>query len=323
VPHYVDTRDAASYAGKRLFIVGKQNSGFELATGLLQWAQQIVLASPRPAKLSVNTHSLVGVRARYLQPWEDSVLGGGVFILDASLDRVEHLPDGYRLHLLRTDTGAPLQLAADEVIAATGFVCPLRDLPALGVATFGQSRLPAQTPFWQSASLPGIYFAGTITQGSAGLKKYGIPANSGAVHGARYNARVLARHIARTRFGWQPDTPSVAPERAVEYLLEEVTNGPEFWHQRSYLARQLTVAGDGGYRDDGIVPLAHFVDEAGPDAAAITVETDDTGDIHPCLYVRRKGAVQEQVLATSPLLDFRASDNARLLQGMLSGLVSG
>jgi cation diffusion facilitator CzcD-associated flavoprotein CzcO len=34
VAHYADTRAAESYAGKRLFIVGKENSGFELATGL-------------------------------------------------------------------------------------------------------------------------------------------------------------------------------------------------------------------------------------------------------------------------------------------------
>ncbi|MEP7361530.1 MAG: NAD(P)-binding domain-containing protein, partial [Chloroflexota bacterium] len=80
VAHYVDTRPAETYAGKRLFIVGKENSGFELATGLLQWAQRIVLASPRPAKLSVNTHSLLGVRARYVLPFEDQNLGGGVFI---------------------------------------------------------------------------------------------------------------------------------------------------------------------------------------------------------------------------------------------------
>ena len=58
-----------------------------------------------------------------------------------------------------------MTLEADEVIAATGFTCPLRDLPALGVATFGQSKLPAQTEFWESATLPGIFFAGTITQG--------------------------------------------------------------------------------------------------------------------------------------------------------------
>ena len=48
--------------------------------------------------------------------------------------------------------------------------------------------------------MPGLFFAGTITQGSPGLKKHGLPSNSGAVHGARYNARVLARRIAATRF---------------------------------------------------------------------------------------------------------------------------
>ena len=47
--HYAETRDAASYAGKRMFIIGKQNSGFELATGLAQWARRIV-CSPSPAK---------------------------------------------------------------------------------------------------------------------------------------------------------------------------------------------------------------------------------------------------------------------------------
>jgi len=62
IPHYADTRPAESYAGKRVFIVGKEKSGFELATGFLQWAKQIVLASPSPTKLSINTRSLVGVR---------------------------------------------------------------------------------------------------------------------------------------------------------------------------------------------------------------------------------------------------------------------
>ncbi|HLE79273.1 MAG TPA: NAD(P)-binding domain-containing protein, partial [Candidatus Limnocylindrales bacterium] len=82
--HYADTRAAETYAGKRLFILGKQNSGFELTSGLLQWASRITLASPSPAKTSIETRSLVGVRARYVQPFEDSALGGGVDILSAS-----------------------------------------------------------------------------------------------------------------------------------------------------------------------------------------------------------------------------------------------
>ena len=80
----------------------------------------------------------------------------------------------------------------DAVVAATGFQAPLRDLPVLGVSVTGQSRLPVQTSWWESATLPGVHFAGTIEPGRAGLRRHGVPSNSGAVHGARYNGRVLA-----------------------------------------------------------------------------------------------------------------------------------
>jgi len=42
------------------------------------------------------------------------------------------------------------------------------DLPALGVATFAQGKMPALTPLWESASVPGIFFAGTIGQENLG-----------------------------------------------------------------------------------------------------------------------------------------------------------
>ena len=42
-PHYADTRTPEHYAGKSVFIVGKRNSAFELAQGLLPWASRIVL----------------------------------------------------------------------------------------------------------------------------------------------------------------------------------------------------------------------------------------------------------------------------------------
>src|SRR5207253_7505359 len=141
-------RPAETYAGRRVFIMGKQNSGFELASGLLPWARRIVLTSPSPAKLSVNTRSLVGVRARYVQPFEDHVLGGGVSVLDASTTGIERAADGdgFIVRIRPSAGGEELAIEADEVISATGFVTPLLDLPALGVSTVGQARLPAQTP---------------------------------------------------------------------------------------------------------------------------------------------------------------------------------
>jgi thioredoxin reductase len=322
--HYADVRPAETYAGKRVFIIGKQNSGFELATGLLPWARQLVLSSPSPARLSVDTRSLVGIRARYAQPYEDHVLGGGVSVLDAAIDRVERAADGsFLVRLRRTDGGADMAIEADEVIAATGFTCPLVDLPALGVATFGASGLPAQTPWWESASLPGIFFAGTIGQGAKGLQKHGIPANSGAVQGARYNARVLAGYLARTRFGVEPERPRVAPDAAASFLAAELSEGPELFHQRAYLARVLTADATGGLRDDGVEPLAQLLDMGGPDAIAATLESDASGAIYPVIYRRLGGRIVERAIEPDPLMRYDTADTRLAIDELVRGIAVG
>ena len=331
--HYADTRPAETYAGRRVFIMGKQNSGFELATGLLPWARRIILCSPSPAKLSVNTRSLVGVRARYVQPFEDHVLGGGVTILDASVGGIARGEEGsdapFVVTLRPSDGGDDLVLDVDEVISATGFVTPLLDLPALGVTTFGQARLPAQTPYWESATVPGIFFAGTIGQGSAGLKKHGMPANSGAVHGARYNARVLAGHLARTLgSGAAPAGSSAAATgllptgSLVDVILSDLATAPELWHQRAYLAKVLSLDPAVGARTAGFVPLAAFVDGMGDDgdgdALAITLEADGSGAIYPVLYLRRAGKVDERPIEPDALLRFDTPATRARIAGILA-----
>ena len=318
--HYADTRDAAWYAGKRIFIIGKQNSGFELASGLAAWASSIVVCSPSPAKTSIEKRSLAGVRARYVQPFEDNYLGLGVKILDASIAAIVKEGDALRVDLKRTDTGDDLSVVADEVIAATGFTCPLRDLPALGVTTFGQARLPAVTPLWESANVPGIWFAGTITQASPGLRKHGIPAYSGAVHGHRYNGRILARHIAETRFGVTIDRPMIDQGEIVPYLLREATRAPELWHQKAYLARVISLQ-DAGFRDEGILPLVHALDGMDEDVMCMTVEADGTGAIYPVVYVRHDGRLAETALPGHPLLDFETPAHHEALRGALAAVL--
>jgi hypothetical protein len=209
------------------------------------------------------------------------------------------------------------------VIAATGFVTPLVDLPALGVTTFGASTLPAQTPWWESASLPGLFFAGTIGQGAKGLQKHGIPANSGAVHGARYNARVLAGYLARTHFGIEPERPHVAPDAAAAFLATELAEGPELFHQRGYLARVLTSDPAGGLRDDGVQPLAEVLDAGGPDALIATLEADGSGAIYPVVYSRVGGQVVERAIEPDPLLRFDTSDTRLAIDELARRLGKG
>ncbi len=322
--HYAEVRPVESYADHRILIVGKQNSGFELATGLLPWARQLVLVSPSRTRLSVDTRTLVGVRARYVQPFEDHVLGGGVTVVDASIDRIEEGPGGrLTARLKRTDGGADLVIEVDDAISATGFVCPLLDLPDLGVATVGASRLPVQTSWWESSAVPGIYFAGTIGQGSKGLQKHGVPSNSGAVHGARYNARILAAHIARTHFGWRPERPRIAVDAAPGFISGELADAPALFHQRGYLAQVLSIDPDGGFRDDGVQPLSHVLDAGGEDAIAATLEADGSGAIYPVVYTRIAGRVVEQTIEPDALLRYDSADARRVLAELVGRVASG
>jgi thioredoxin reductase len=318
VPHYVDTQPARMYQGRRVFLIGKRNSGFEVADALLPWARQIILASPRPAVLSVTSGG-GGVRAKYLVPFEDHVIGGGVHVLEASIERVERSESGWRVTVAGVQTG-PRTFEVDDVLAMTGFTVPLQDLPRAGVATFSMGRLPRMSHYWESTSVPGVFFAGTITQGATGLRKHGGTGNSAAVGGFRHNARVLANHLAE-QLGMALPAPEMRPDEVVPFLLSEVTHAPELLNQKAYLARVLTVDPSKRINDTGIRPLAAFVDEAGPDGAAMAVETGEDGRHLPVVYVRCKGEITEHQLPPDPLLNFEGPQHHRALEDALANLL--
>lgn len=322
VPHYADVGDVTKFAGRRVLIIGKRNAAFELADGLLTQASQIVLTSPRPANLSILTRSTAGARARYLQVYEDAVLGGGSYVLDAALERVERTSDGWRVFLEGTTRPGAMTFAVDDVIAATGWNVPLRDLPDVGVRTFYSGRLPALTPYWESATVPGIYFGGTTTMGAVGLKKHGIPSTSAAVHGFRYNVRVLVDALAERHFGIVRPRPQADPETLPATIANELTASGVLWNQQAYLARVWESTEAEGLVDAGVQPLQAFVDAEGPDAIAATVENTGENDFRPVVYARRGGTLEEHVLDEDPLLDFSSeryrSEIARIVKGVVT-----
>jgi hypothetical protein len=259
-------------------------------------------------------------RARYLEVLEDHCFGGGSFVIDVAIESIERTGDGWRVVTQGTTVPGEMIFDVDDVIATTGFETPLGDLRDLGVGTFYKDRLPTQTPFWESTTVPGIFFAGAATQGQAGLRKYGFPTGSASVGGFRYNAQVQAVHIAR-KFGIEPERPTVPEESVVPFLLEQATGAGALWRQQSHLARILTYDGADGIRDEGVLPLTPFIDSTGPDAVAITVETDPEDNLQPAVYVRREGGkVTENVLSPGFLHDFRSPENAAQLAELVKGL---
>jgi thioredoxin reductase len=321
VPHYADIGAARDFADARVFIIGKRNSGFELANGFLPWARQILLGSPSPAKLSVVTRSLVGARARYLQPYEDHVLGGGNVIMDVAIEGIERTAAGFLVRAKGTTLPGDYVFDVDRVVAATGFEVPMQDLRSLGVSTIMQDRLPAQTPLWESVTVPGMYFTGTVTQGATELKKYGIPSSSAAVHGFRYNSVILARHIAAKHFGMEVEGRALKQHEVVDHLLSEASENPALWSQRSYLACAVEFDPQAGITDAGVVPLAHFVDAPGPEAVAVTIETDASGDIHPAVYIKAGARVEELLLPSTQMHDYRTPEHRNMLVDRLGSLL--
>jgi hypothetical protein len=255
-----------------------------------------------------------------VQPYEDHILGGGVMLVNATIEEVARTAEGYRVRTTRSDGGGPLVFEVDDVIATTGFTPPLGDLRTLGAQTSGRTHIPALTPLFESIGLPDAYMAGTVTQGAPGLKKHGMPGSSGAVHGHRYNARILARHLAQKYFGIDPARPQLKQDEVLPYLLAEVTRAPELWHQKSYLSRTILVDAARGIIDDGILPLQLFVDSDGPDGVAVAVEANPAGDIYPAVYVRKDNAVTEHLLPTDPLLDFSTAEHRKQLADALKPL---
>jgi len=296
-----------------LFVVGKRNSGFEVAQGILPWARSIVLGSPRPVQ--TGALALSALRVRYLHPYDEYARGGpGTYVLDVTIERIERRGDGFRVVTHGTTWDGTLEFEVDDVIAATGFQAPLRDLPALGLVTVADGRIPALTPFWESVSLPGVFFAGNASQGARGIGKRGAGASSSSVNGFRYNARVLAQHLAQRLNGHAPRREPVAD--VVPFLLHELTAAPELWVQKGYLCRVVSAA-EGGFVDDEFMPLAHFLDSPGPDAFAASVEVDSSGTIVPTLYLRRGGEIHEHQLEPHPLHEYEGDLYRRELTSLL------
>jgi hypothetical protein len=182
-------------------------------------------------------------------------------------------------------------------------------------------RMPAQTPYWESVSVPGIYFAGNVTQASPGLRKHGATSSSSSVNGFRYNARVLAQHIAEKHFGLPRRRPLLNRDEIVPYLIRELAHAPELWTQKGYLARVVSLDAD-GFRDQGIVPLAHFLDQEDGAACAVAVEYSADGTIVPVVYLRRGGHLVEHSLPGDPMHAFHSDGHSQELAARLAPLLS-
>lgn len=261
---YVDVSvDPDDFINQRVLIVGKGSSAFETAENLVETTVLVHVCSPSPLKLATHFKSQNA-------------------ILDATIQKIERNGAGKLVVSLAYThaCGETETIVYDRVIFCTGFrfddsIFAEECRPELTI----NDRFPAQTCEWESTNVPGLYFAGTLTQ-MRDFKK----ATSGFIHGFRYNTRALFRMLEKKHHG-RP-LPRREVEATAEGLmvaaLERINRSSALWQQYGFLHDVIVLPSDGGrarYYEE--LPLA-YVHETSLSASdhyyTIALEL---GHIHP------------------------------------------
>jgi len=248
--------DPDDYLDAKVLIIGKGNSAFETADALMETTTVIHVAGPSAVRMAWRTHYVGHLRAVNNNFLDTYQLKSGNAILDGTIRRIERDGDGYLVtfSFSRADEVVK-QLRYDRVVACTGFRfdASIFDEDCRPELTI-RDRFPAQTDEWESVNVPGLFFAGTISQ-VRDFKK----STSGFIHGFRYAVRALHRILER-RYAdtpWPAEKLGATPELITEAVIARVNRTSALWQQFGFLGDVVTVAGaDARYHEE--VPVDYF-----------------------------------------------------------------
>jgi thioredoxin reductase len=297
------------FTDQRVFIIGKGNSAFETADNLTEHAAVIHVAGPRSINFAWRTHFIGHLRAVNNNFLDTYQLKTQNMVLDGDILRIERRPDDYLITFAYARRNKVVQLAYDRVITCTGFRMDSSIFaddcrPTLTI----NDRFPALTAEWESVNVPGLYFAGTLTQ-SRDFKKH----TSAFIHGFRYGIRALVRMLEQKyhRIEWPHRT--VPSDSVADAVLARINRTSALFQQFGFLCDVITP--DGRYYEEMPLDYVPFADcitvsleyGAGHDAidpfdvaAGRRWEADETHDdryLHPVIRSRR----HNEVIATCRL----------------------
>jgi thioredoxin reductase len=253
--------DPEDFINQRVLIVGKGNSAFETADNLVETTAMVHVCSPNPLKMAWATHFVGHLRAVNNNFLDTYQLKSQNAVLDATIERITKNDEGKLVVSLRYShaCGETEEIVYDRVIFCTGFrfdasIFDEGCRPELAI----NDRFPAQTSEWESVNVPGLYFAGTLTQ-MRDFKK----TTSGFIHGFRYNVRALFRMMEKKYHGKELPTRAVeaTPEGMMLAAMERINRSSALWQQYGFLHDVIVLSSDGGtarYYEE--LPLAYVHD---------------------------------------------------------------
>jgi thioredoxin reductase len=263
--------DPASFTDQRVLIIGKGNSGFETADALVEHAAVIHVAGPHSVRLAWQTHYVGHLRAVNNNFLDTYQLKSQNAVLDGTIEQITRRPEGgfrIRFRYART-VEAVREIDYDRIIACTGFrfdpsIFDESCAPRLVI----NDRFPAQTPAYESENVPGLYFAGTLTQ-QRDFKR----STSGFIHGFRYGVRALSRILGERHHDtpWPARHLDATPEAITDAIIARINVTSALWQQFAVLADVVSLS-TFDYLEE--VPVAYLRDGGlgGGPALAVTLE---------------------------------------------------
>ena len=238
--------DPQDFVNQRVLVVGKGNSAFETADNLIETTALLHVLSPSPVRLAWQTRYVGHLRAvnnNFLDTYQLKSQNG---VLNASLERIARRGDGRLAVSVRHShaAGEVEELVYDRVLLCTGFRFDSSFFdegcrPELTI----NDRFPSLTCEWESTNVPGMYFAGTLTQ-SRDFKKTA----SGFIHGFRYNTRALFRML-EARYHAKPwPAREVAPtaDGVLDAMIARLNRASALWQQYGFLHDLIVMPESGG-----------------------------------------------------------------------------
>jgi thioredoxin reductase len=231
------------YKNKKVLILGKGNSAFETGDALVEKAAVIHLCSPNSLKMAWSTHYVGHLRAVNNNLLDSYQLKSQNAILDADIEKISKESDGYKVTFRYRHAEDEIEtLMYDHVIVCTGFkfdnsIFDESCKPAL----CSRGKFPTQHSNWESTNVPGLYFAGTITQ-YLDYKKF----MSGFIHGFRYNVRSLFHLLMQSYEGQslpQSRLPVIVEVLAAD-IIDRVNQTSSLWQQPGFLCDAYVRHGD-------------------------------------------------------------------------------
>mmetsp|Transcript_34013 Transcript_34013/g.33174 ORF Transcript_34013/g.33174 Transcript_34013/m.33174 type:complete len:143 (-) Transcript_34013:347-775(-) len=91
--------DPQGFKNAKVLIIGTGNSGFEVATSLIDYTHDLHIMSPAPVRLATHTHYVGDVRNLNTKPIENYILKSSSVVIVGEIKNLEKVGSKYRATL--------------------------------------------------------------------------------------------------------------------------------------------------------------------------------------------------------------------------------